>query len=759
MAIDPGGRLNIFQVIQRWLRELDGNARAGRAVREQRRVAGNPSSPAAGSALEKPASTGIREGIGHSQEYASTSAVTALKWVKNEETAVVAGRNIGGMVYLGPDQRRGGLSAMWRSTIVPTLPVAASVPDISGDSMTYWPGYSELSPSARAAYLDWLATGRSDRGYGVGHVFLYFYGLERRFFADSPDPHERRIIIDEVDRLLQIYGDHRSVRRYFESFLDAARASFASDEEMKPRFWTAGYELPLGLRVALGRRASDGLPMDADWALSWYCAHPEFALRTAASRAFPEFQALFRILFAERYPAGMKIPLPKRTLLVQYRAASSEFEVSLGEYIGAVPDISRITQPLNAARTLVEEATDSLDKYSRFLGRNPNGRGTIEAHALLPERLWEVFPSSEMDGLREWAGEIIGAGGLCPVEAVVKRLEGAVPEKIGKRQLTDAADALARLSLGMAPDPRFALRSPKLGQPIVLFGLPEGVTRLEAVSDRYRNLLVSVAIGSFVAQADESVGESELNALAAAIDRDPDLPEGERSRLQANLKWMMAVEPDLSLLRTHLRNASNETSHEMGQIALSIAASDGVISGKEVAALERLYSALGLEPGGIYSALHSLTSADDPVTVIPPAEGQPGFAIPPRPDSGIPLSLDADRVAAVMTNTARVSALLNEIFQDDEPEEEPTEDHGQAASEFGGLDKKHAAFLGELISRHHWDEDEYRTLAHQFKLLPDGAMETVNEWSHERFGDLLIEEDNGFLINFEVKDEILAVAE
>ena len=303
------------------------------------------------------------------------------------------------------------------------------------------------------------------------------------------------------------------------------------------------------------------------------------------------------------------------------------------------------------------------------------------------------------------------------------------------------------------------LRSPKWGEPVVLFGLPEGVTRLEAVSDRYRSLLVSVAIGSFVAQADESVGESELNALASAIDRDPDLPEGERSRLQANLKWMMAVKPDLSLLRRHLRNASNETSHEMGQIALSIAASDGVISGKEVAALERLYTALGLETGGIYSALHGLTSPDDPVIVIPPAEGQPGFAIPPRPDSGSPLSLDADRVAAVMTNTAHVSALLNEIFREEEPEAEPAEEHGEADSEFGGLDEKHAAFLGELISFLHWNEDEYRTLARKFRLLPEGAMETVNEWSHERFGDLLIEEDNGFLINSEVKDEILAVAE
>ena len=530
------------------------------------------------------------------QEATSTTTVTTLKWVNYEQSAVVAGRNIGGMVYLGPDLRQGALSATWKPTIVPTLPVAASGPDITGDGMPYWPSYSEIGPNSRAAYLDWLATGRSDRRYGVGHVFLYFYGLERRFFIDSSGPHERRIIIDEVDRLLQIYGDHRSVRRYFESFLDAAKVSLASDEELKPRFWTAGYELPLGLRVALGRRAGDGLPLNADWALSWYCAHPDYALRTAASRAFPEFQAIFRILFAERYPAGMKIPLPKRTLRAQYQSASSDFEVGLEEHIGAVPDISRITQPLNAARNLVEEATDSLDKYSRFLGRNPNGRGTIEAHALLPERLWEVFPSSEMDSLREWAGKIIGAGGLCPVEAVVERLEGAAPESIGKRQLTDAADALARLSVGLAPDPRFALRSPKRGEPVVLFNLPEGVTRLEAVSGKYKSLLVSVAIGSFVAQADESVSESESNALAAAINRDPDLPEGERSRLKANLRWMMAVRPDLSLLRRHLRNAPCETSHEMGQIALSIAASDGVISGREGGILKKCVNSQAVYP-------------------------------------------------------------------------------------------------------------------------------------------------------------------
>ena len=750
--------MNIIRIFKRWLQELNGNARGEKAVRQQKRATSNATKFSPATPEGRPVTAHPPESRGPSSPEPAPTTVTSVTWVKFGETSIVAGRNIGGMIYLGPDPRRGLSQTLMRPVIVPTLAVAQSRPDISGDSMPYWPSYLEITPNSRAAYLDWLATGRSDPRYGVGHVFLYFYGLERRFFIDSPNTHERHLIIDEVERLLKIYGDNKSVRHYFDAFLDAAKVSMAPHFDLKPTYSTSGYDLPLGLRVAIGRMAENGQTLDADWVLSWYSAHPEYTFRTAATRASSEFQALFRILFAEKYPSGLKIRVPKRTLRAQYRAASSEFDIGLEEYIGSVPDISRITQPLNAARNLVEEATDALNKYSRFLGRNPDGRGTIEAHALLPEPLWRLLPSPETDGLRDWTNGIMAAGGLCPVQELVERLEGTAPEKIGKRQLTDAADALARLSVGMAPDPRVALRSPKLGEPIVLFNLPEGTTQLEAVSDRYKSLLLSLTIGSIVAHADEAVGASELNALSAAIDADPILSEGERSRLKANLKWMTTVRPDLSLLRRRFRNAPRDAAYEMGQLALSIAASDGVISGKEVAALERLYGAIGLEKDGIYSALHALASTDEPITVIPTSEGSAGFAVPPRPGLEGVLALDKEKIAAVMANTARVSTLLDEVFQEEEDATEPAGEPSGPEGGMEGLDKKHEAFLGELLSRPHWEEEEFRTLAHQFRLLPAGAAETLNEWSYERYGDLLVEEDNGYHVNSDLKGEILAVA-
>ena len=144
------------------------------------------------------------------------------------------------------------------------------------------------------------------------------------------------------------------------------------------------------------------------------------------------------------------------------------------------------------------------------------------------------------------------------------------------------------------------------------------------------------------------------------------------------------------------------------------------------------------------------------MTVIPPSADDPGFAIPAKPDIEGPLKLDEERIASVMANTARVSAILGEVFQDDQ-DVEPQEKHA-SEGEFDGLDRKHGAFLGELISRPWWDDEGFRNLAHQFRLLPGGAIETVNEWSYERYGDLLVEEDDGYHINSHVRDDILAVA-
>ncbi len=563
-------------------------------------------------------------------------------------------------------------------------------------------------------------------------------------------------MVSEVERLIGIYGENHSVHRYLTNFLDAAQIVFGSYDKSEPRFEKFSFELSLYICYTIGMMVKNRQPLNADWLLCWYIEHPSTSLRTPAKRVFNEFRTLFTLLLNKRYPEGLLVSVPKRLLRATYNAASGSFTVDLENNLDEVPDISGLTRSVNIARKYVEEATDALDKYSRFLGRNPDGRDSIKAHALLPKELWSLFPSGEMETLYQWAIGVIEQGGLCQVEHVVEHLEGVVPSKITKSQLTEIADALARLSIGLAPDPRFALRSPKLGEPVVLFRFPEGVNELEDVSKDYKSTLFTIAIGSFVAHADGSMNELERKSLIARVDQ-AKVSDMERARLHANIQWMLAVPPNLNLFRRRFKNVAENVRHELGQMALAMVTVDGSIDPVEIKSISMLYKTMGLNVESVYSDLHNLSTSSDPVTVKPAGQTAPGFTIPSPPNSSAGFTLDSERVASVMANTERVSSILGEIFAEEDPKEETNSENLQDENDFGhpGLDDRHSAFLTELISQSRWETSEFELLASQFKLMHSGALETINDWSFENHGDVLIEEYNGYELNREIFDKLM----
>jgi len=165
-------------------------------------------------------------------------------WTPKSGNTNVAGRDIGGMVYVGAPPRSGRYGGTCGAYIDPSLSVARQGGDLAGDGMYYWPNYSEIDARSRATYLDWLSTGRSDNRYNPGYMFLYFYGLERRFFLDDPKDDEKRDIFEEVKRLNEVYSENGSARNYLGRFVDVASMALSSDEEATPIYSSAEYECP-----------------------------------------------------------------------------------------------------------------------------------------------------------------------------------------------------------------------------------------------------------------------------------------------------------------------------------------------------------------------------------------------------------------------------------------------------------------------------------------------------------------------------------
>lgn len=675
-------------------------------------------------------------------------------WIPKGSSISLHGRVLPGMIYLGtpPVLKRYGYGEKCRPYIDPALPVDRRSDDPSGSQLPYWPNYSEIPPVCRATYLDWLAGGACDPNYDPGYMFLYFYGLERRFFVDGPGADEKRELLNEVRRLAELYSDNHSARRYLGEFIAYAVAATTPYEDIQPVFENPGWDLPFSVKLAMGARIERGEPISADWVLSWFLCHPEKTLRTTARRCQPEFIALFKRRFEARFPNGLKVNKPRKNLQTTYEAASREFSGSVNPRIAGkpVPDISGLRKPVEIAQEIADAVMNDLEKFSRYLGRNPDGRGSVEAHALLPIELRDLFPSEELDALAAWAEGVVRDGGLLPIGNVFERLEGERPEKPGKRQLTGAADALARLGFGMAPDPRFGLRSPRADEPVVLFDLGGPVEQLEDVSTTFRALIMELALASFVAHADGTISDLERQALTVRIDNIDGISDRERRRLHANLAWLLAVPPDMALLRRRLKDADEHQQVTIRSALVAAAHADGIVQAEEVTQIEKVYRALGLDPKLVYADLHAGEVADAPIRVRPAQPGPAGEVIPAEPMPTAP-RLDAAKIASIRKDTDRVSAVLTDIFTEPEPEVTET---GSPSSTLKGLDAKYTALIRDILTQSHWTEGAFAELTSRHGLLAAGALETINEWAFGTYDEALLEEYDGYEVSPDIAEAL-----
>ena len=70
------------------------------------------------------------------------------------------------------------------------------------------------------------------------------------------------------------------------------------------------------------------------------------------------------------------------------------------------------------------------------------------------------------------------------------------------------------------------------------------------------------------------------------------------------------------------------------------------------------------------------------------------------------------------------------------------------------LAESHRAALQKLLGRRAWNEADFRKLAEEFRLRPAGLRSTLNRWSQERWGDLLLEGSDPIQLNPYVVNQI-----
>jgi uncharacterized tellurite resistance protein B-like protein len=710
-------------------------------------------------------------------------------WIPAGQKVEVAGYTLPmGMIYVG--KRLSAVNS--RSTsdgclINPNLPVHRHSPDYEGRGLDYWPSYSQISGECRAAYLEWVSRGRFDRTTNIGYVFLFFYGLERRvihdiFITKTAAMEEIIPIIAEVERLLKIYGSNSSFKGYATSFLEICDLLRSPHRryESHPPFRTSGWGMPCLLQVALGQLVAEERPIPADWALSWYIHSENQRLRTPATRCVEEFRKLFRIRYEHKYGQGLKIKPNKTRLKINYRAASSSLgqtEIEL-DAIGQLPDVTALSAPLNQIQVLVDSCTDELEPYSRWIGRNPEAKGSHTAIALLPIELVALHEGEGTKTFRQWLEQSLNQNqtSLIPARDLLRHWNPNVADKLIKADATMLSQFLEKQGYGIEPDIRFGGKVLTIEGNVVLFQLSSSPSKTASPDYAAATLLLHLA--ATVASADNEVDSSEQTYLEQHLESVLNLSEAERLRLRAHLKWLLQEKLSLRGLKTRLETVSPEQRQAIAQLLISVAGADGQVSAKEISTLTKIYPLLGIDPKDVYSHIHQLStssvtprSATEPVTVRSASSTQKGFAIPDVSEivsETIPktaanedqpqtpgFTLNMDLIATRKAESALVATILGDIFVDQEPLPTlPSPETNENA--VAGLDAAHSTLVRRLAGQSIWTQDEFECLVAELGLMVNGALETINNAAFDRCDEALTEGEDPIEVNSEVLEELLS---
>ncbi len=719
----------------------------------------------------------IRSGFGVPERLEPAPAVGEEQcWVPPGRTVQLAGRDIeGGGLYIGEGLR--GLGFRWTvepALINPRLAVDLRDPDRAGATMPYWPSYSEISPRARGAYVEWLASGRTDPTAALGFVFLCFYGIERRVLGDrelaAARKEETAALLSEVRRLRGIYGGHGSFGRYSGQFLEFIEGSGgeAKPYEQPPPRGGPAYALPSLVKRAVGALLAEGKPIPAPWALAWLEHHPEARLRSPARRCPEEFRQLFELRYKERYGEGMRVSAKPGRWRMTYQPASASFGRILESTVEGVPDIERLSKPVRELSALAEKCADELDAFSRFVNRNPGAGRTLAAVSLLPEGMLSPRGTAEGSSLFEWVDGALGGKDSALVEAgeLLSRWPGA-GEKLTKGEAVSLAQVLERENLGLEPDVRFGGPPPTRGERVVLFRLTPPA--LKAPTQGYLAGTLLLRLATVVAAADGTVQPEEIEHLEAHLEKSMRLTAAEQLRLQAHLRWLAAAPPGMSGVRKRLAEVPQAQRDIVANLLVAIAGADGRFEPSEVKVLTQLFKALGLDEQQVYSRAHSLASRPagldvGPVPVIVPGAPSVGFSIPPPSPVETPATLgrvvlDPRVVEAKLRETAAVAALLGGIFSDEEAGESERTPRAEKVMEQGilveGLDYSHSVLLRKVGERPRWVRAELEVVVASVGLMPEGALDVLNEAALDRCGEPLLEGDDPLGVNGTVLEEFL----
>ncbi len=743
-------------------------------------------------------------------------------WVPAGDSINVKGYDIGGMVYVETPPEITNFdnkTELSKAYIDPTKNVSRTQFNDQGEFVPFATSYSKIDSASRASYLKWLANGRTDINFSSSYYLMYFFGLERRFMLDDASEDEKKLIVHEVKRILELMPK-RKLKPYLKHFLSFVgiienTSSYCYDfsEEVEGN-------LPFNLKAELGCvLVEEEGRFTSRQMLDWFLQHNESQFGPAAEKFPEEFCELFRAKLDKQKPNGIKIALhPNQQiapLVIEYYSASEEFVTNVGlKHKGKqVPDISEFKEPHTFVQKLADEVENNLSNYVRYCTENRNARNKVEAIALLPLALRKTRTIKGLRKYHNWANQVMKDGGVATAGEAIALIEGKKSTTIYREQWEKTVNLFALTGFGLAPDTSLFHRPVKSGIPAVVFHLEEREKFVRANSDQYRFMLTKLALGSYILHVSGEITQNKHEVFREVFSKISGLSEHETKCISANFKYLTLVPPDQTFFQRIQLELPDDQKLALRAVVVEIAKVAGTLKTTAVSALETFYEALKIDRQFAYSDLHAgevvnpsevvqaatvkedaskelgtiwtesktvetpslvsnQKSVQTQVSTAPQlkSEIRPIETVPvdanqfyteqnkPKPAENIP-ETQTEQVEKTDTDANKMSSVLNNLLT--KPKDLDDESKQSKKTTLVGLDEKQTKVVKTLVENRYWPESEFLNLVKRNGFESASLVKKLNEWAYYEYNGPLIEFNNGYHVEPQLarilKSELLNV--
>ena len=278
-------------------------------------------------------------------------------------------------------------------------------------------------------------------------------------------------------------------------------------------------------------------------------------------------------------------------------------------------------------------------------------------------------------------------------------------------------------------------------------------------------------LAALVCAADDAISPAERTLLEQHIDRAPGVSAPERAQLHAQLATLLGSKPNFRGVKKRLEALDAGQRALVADLLIGVAGTDGQVEPDEIRLLARIYPMLGLSADDVYSRIHALAAGAPAAAAAPAAAGNAGSVTGTATATGAPapIRLNMSAVQTKLAQSAEVSALLGDIFSEEEPDTAApapasvaTGATGPAPASVtppappGTMSSAHGMLLARLATRAAWSRAEFEAMAKELQVLPDGAIDALNEAAFERAGGPVLEGDDPLHVDLATAKDLLA---